>query len=125
MIKSDLITKIAYDTNLNLREVSIVYDKIIKYICEYIVKGDFVYLKHLGTFKVKVRRARKVMNPRTKTTKEIPDGAKLHFKVSSILNDKIMLMDPKNIRDNIRTKRSKIVNSNKRYNFFISKEEIK
>ncbi|MCS7184860.1 MAG: HU family DNA-binding protein, partial [bacterium] len=62
--------------------VTRVYKAIIKTIREVIKSGRRITISGIGTFKVKIRKARKTKNIKTGTIQNIPEGKKISFKPS-------------------------------------------
>jgi DNA-binding protein HU-beta len=79
MNKSELIDKIAKDTNVPKQYISIVADSLFDSISRSIAAGESVKVRNFGTFTISRRSSRTGRNPRTKEPLEIPAHTAVRF----------------------------------------------
>lgn len=79
----ELLKKVSAETRLNVSAVTRVYKSIIKHIREAIKNGSRVTISGIGTFKVKIRKARKTKNIKTGEIIYVPEGKKISFRASA------------------------------------------
>lgn len=72
MNKHDLIKKVALRGNLNAKEASAIVEVVMNAMIEAILRGESVTLVGFGTFAIKMRKARNVLNPSTGENMVIP-----------------------------------------------------
>lgn len=89
MRKSELIQKIAENTNASPKEVKEILRGLAEIITQETVKGGEVPLPDVGKFKVRRMSARVGRNPKSGETLQIPAKRKLHFVCSKELKEKI------------------------------------
>lgn len=89
MNKTDLINKVAKETNLSKTDVSIIVDATLEEITEALKDGKKVQLIGFGTFEVRERPARKGRNPKTGEEIVIPASKAPAFKAGKALKDKV------------------------------------
>lgn len=75
--------------NLTKVETEMFFDNIIDGIKNIIMKDKIIKLAGFGTFKLRHKNARKVVNPKTKKESLIGPRVVLTFKPSKILNEEI------------------------------------
>lgn len=88
MNKSELVQEVTQSMNGSKRANEVV-DKIINSIFESLKKGEPVYLKGFGSFKVTTRQARQGINPRTGETIQIDAKKVVKFLPSQMLKDAV------------------------------------
>ena len=88
MNKSELVQEVTQSMNGSKRANEVV-DKILNSISESLKKGDPVYLKGFGSFKVTTRQARQGINPRTGETIRIDAKKVVKFLPSQMLKDAV------------------------------------
>lgn len=89
MNKADLVAKIAEKAAITKKDAETALNAVITSIEESLVEGEKIALVGFGTFETKLRAARQGINPRTKTTIEIPASKVPTFKISKALKDKV------------------------------------
>ena len=72
MNKHDLIKKVALRGNLNAKEASAIVEVVMNAMVEAILREESVTLVGFGTFCIKMRKARNVLNPSTEENMVIP-----------------------------------------------------
>lgn len=82
MNKAALINKVASDACVKKSQAVKTIKALVSAIRQTIYDGDKISLAGLGTFRAKIRKARKGRNPKTKETIQIPEGRKVSFKPS-------------------------------------------
>lgn len=89
MKKNELVEKVAEGASLTKADAERAINALVNAVSEALVDGDKVALKGLGTFKVRERKARTGINPRTRETIEIAASKVPAFKASSTLKDAV------------------------------------
>ena len=89
MKKNELVEKVAEGASLTKADAERAINALVDAVSGALVEGDKVALKGLGTFKVRERKARTGINPRTRETIEIPASKVPAFKASSTLKDAV------------------------------------
>ena len=89
MTKTQLIDKIAKDTELTKKQAAEAVDAMIAAMQDALVAGDGVQLVGFGGFSVKEVAARTGRNPRTNEVVEIPASRRVTFSASKTLKDKV------------------------------------
>ncbi len=89
MNKVELIEKIAIDAKINKTTANEVVSLIIKNITEALNRGEEFNFAGLGTFKIKIRKARVGRNPKTGESVQIPTRKAPVFKASATLKNAI------------------------------------
>lgn len=89
MTRSQLITKVANDTNLSAGEVEKVMDSIFGTIADTLKEGDKVTIAGFGRFEMRERRTKNFTNPKTKVASQLEPTAIPGFKASGRLKDKV------------------------------------
>ena len=87
MTKSDLISAVVAKSGLTKKDSEKAVTATIEAISDALAEGDKVSLVGFGTFLVKVRAARKGINPRTKKEITIPASKLPTFKAGKALKD--------------------------------------
>ena len=72
MNKHDLIKKVALRGNLNAKEASAIVEVVMNAMVEAILREESVTLVGFGTFSIKMRKSRNVLNPSTGENMVIP-----------------------------------------------------
>ncbi len=83
MTKADLVETVAGKTGLTKTDVAAVVDNFLDAIKDALESGNNIEIRGFGTFKVKVRKARKARNPRTGDEVPVPDRKVPVFKPSN------------------------------------------
>ena len=71
MTRSQLITKVANDTNMTSAEVEKVMDGIFGTIGDVLKSGDKVTIAGFGRFEMRERQTKNFTNPKTKVTSKL------------------------------------------------------
>jgi nucleoid DNA-binding protein len=83
MTKADLVEGVASKTGLTKTDVAVVVDNFLDAIKGALEGGKNIEIRGFGTFKVKLRKARKARNPRTGDEVPVPDRKVPVFKPSN------------------------------------------
>lgn len=86
MNKKELISSVSDKTGLNKNEAKKALEAVIESITEEIKQDGKVILIGFGTFSVKLKAARKSVNPQTMAPMDIPAKKCVRFKPSDSLN---------------------------------------
>ena len=89
MTKTQLVDKIAKDTELTKKQAAEAVDAMIAAMQDALVAGESVQLVGFGGFSVKDVAARTGRNPRTSEVVEIPASRRVTFSASKTLKDKV------------------------------------
>ena len=89
MTRSQLITKVANDTNMTSAEVEKVMDGIFGTIGDVLKSGDKVTIAGFGKFVAKYQKARDARNPKTGENIKVPARFSVKFSPSSILKNAV------------------------------------
>ena len=89
MTKTQLVDKIAKDTELTKKQAAEAVDAMIAAMQDALVAGESVQLVGFGGFSVKDVAARTGRNPRTNEVVEIPASRRVTFSASKTLKDKV------------------------------------
>ena len=90
MVKSQLIQKLCnLHPNFLHKDLEKTVDIVFKEITDNLASGARIELRSFGTFKVKIRRARKARNPKTGEKIIINEKKVPSFKMSSQLKEAI------------------------------------
>ncbi|PJB76891.1 MAG: DNA-binding protein [Acidobacteria bacterium CG_4_9_14_3_um_filter_49_7] len=89
MNKTELIAKVAEETELPKGKVQVVLDGIINSIGDSLKSGDKVSFVGFGTFEVAKRDARTGRNPQTGDSIKIPARKVVRFKAGKQLKDNV------------------------------------
>lgn len=89
MNKSELISKVAENTDLTKKDVTKAVEAVFEAISEALQGGDKVQLVGFGNFEVRERSARKGRNPQTGEEIEIAASRVPAFKAGKALKDGI------------------------------------
>lgn len=85
MNKSDLIAKVAEESNLSKRDTELAVNTLFDTIAKALAQDEKVVIVGFGTFEVRSRAARKGRNPSTKEEIEIPASKAPAFKAGKTL----------------------------------------
>ncbi len=83
MTKADLVEICAERTGLTRTDVAVTVDAFLEAVKSSLETGKNIEIRGFGTFKVKLRKARKARNPRTGAEVPVPDRKVPVFKPSS------------------------------------------
>lgn len=99
MTKRDLVVRIASETDLNQRDVTVVVQKVLDQIVEELAAGRGVELRNFGIFTLKTRKKRIGRNPNAPTHEvEIPERVVVKFKPGRIMKAQVSKLKPKSRR---------------------------
>lgn len=84
-MKKDIVRKIAFymGEKTTQKDADTALQAVVAAIRDELVINRVVRISGLGTFKVKVRKARKARNPRTGEMVQVPEKSVLTFKADS------------------------------------------
>lgn len=85
MIKADLIKEVSKETGIESAAVGAVIEGFMKSVKGSLVRGDNVYLRGFGTFKLKTRKAKIGRDIKKNTSVAIPEHRIPTFKPSAEL----------------------------------------
>ena len=83
MTKADLVERVAEKTGLTRTDVAVVVDSLLDVVKKSLESGHNIEIRGFGTFKIKLRKARKARNPRTGEVVPVPDRKVPVFKPSN------------------------------------------
>jgi DNA-binding protein HU-beta len=83
MNRTELVSRIAKNTNIPKRVINGVADELFDAIKEALTYEDSVKIRNFGTFKTLRKVARTGVNPRTQETIEIPASIAIKFIAAS------------------------------------------
>ncbi|MEW5876191.1 MAG: HU family DNA-binding protein [Candidatus Zixiibacteriota bacterium] len=83
MTKADLVEICAEKTGLTRTDVAVTVDAFLDAVKASLETGKNIEIRGFGTFKVKLRKARKARNPRTGEEVPVPDRKVPVFKPSN------------------------------------------
>ena len=89
MNKTDLVAKIAEQTELSKKDAEKAFKAFVDVVTEELKNGGKVQLVGFGTFEVANRAARTGRNPKSKETITIPASKAPKFKAGKALKDAI------------------------------------
>lgn len=89
MTKAELVTSIAEKTGLTKKDSEKALAAFVDTVTETLAKGDSIQLVGFGTFEVRERAAREVINPRTKEKIEVAATKVPAFKAGRTLKDAV------------------------------------
>ena len=89
MTKSDLITVVAEKAGITNKDAKKYVDLVLGSIYDALAEGEAVQLSGFGNFDIKVRAARKGINPATKEAIDIPESKAVSFKATKSLREKL------------------------------------
>lgn len=89
MTKADLVEQVAERTGLTRTDVAVVVDSFLDTIKKSMEDKQNIEIRGFGTFKIKLRKARKARNPRTGEEVPVPDRRVPVFKPSNEFKDLI------------------------------------
>ena len=85
MTKNDIVTNIARATGLRQMDVKQVVQLLFNEIIETLVTEGRIELRDFGVLEVKLRKARKALNPRTRETVLVPQRKAVAFKPGKLM----------------------------------------
>lgn len=90
MTKADLVEICADKTGLTRTDVAVTVDAFLDAVKRSLEEGKNIEIRGFGTFKVKLRKARKARNPRTGAEVPVPDRKVPVFKPSNEFKNMIV-----------------------------------
>ena len=89
--KAQIIKRIAANERTRYAVVEQIVDAYHKQIEEILaVQGQRIEIRGFGIWSTRTRAARKARNPRTNMPMDVPEKRIVQFKVSSLLNERVM-----------------------------------
>ena len=89
MNNQEFVKSIAQNTGLSLKEAERLTADMTSVIVDEISKGNAVVLPEMGTLELKVKAARKMYSPNTKTYHEVPESKTIAFKPTVEMKGKV------------------------------------
>ena len=89
MTKTELINSIADKANCTKKDASAALDATLAAISEALVNGDKVSIVGFGTFEVRDRKEKTVINPQTKKKMTAPASKAPAFKAGQVLKNAV------------------------------------
>lgn len=83
--KKDLINHIAEKKNITIKMATSFIDVFFNEINNALICGDRIELRGFGTMVVRKREGKKIVNPKTHITIDIPEKGFLYFRASKLL----------------------------------------
>jgi nucleoid DNA-binding protein/DNA-binding phage protein len=87
--KNALISKIAYEANISMRQAAVATQAVLDGITDTLKRGQKINLVGFGTFSVSKRAARTSRNPATGATIDVPAANVPKFKAGKVLKDAV------------------------------------
>lgn len=93
MTKADVVEQVAHaiGRRVTKRECGLVVDAFLDAVREALARGKGIELRGFGTFKVRHRKARTALNPRTEETIQVPAYDVPVFQPSKLLRSRMDL----------------------------------
>lgn len=89
MTRSQLITKVAADTNVAEAQVETILDAVCGTIMDTLAADEKVTIAGFGRFEMRHRKTKAYTNPKTKTTSQLAPAKIPGFKASGIMKEKV------------------------------------
>lgn len=89
MTKTDLINVVAGKTETNKKKAEAAVNAVVSAITEALVNGEKVSIVGFGTFEVRDRKEKKVINPQTKQMMIAPASKAPAFKAGQALKNAV------------------------------------
>ncbi|MBP3242631.1 MAG: HU family DNA-binding protein [Ruminococcus sp.] len=89
MTKTELISVVADKTDLKKKDAEAAVNAVLEAITETLVGGEKVSLVGFGTFEVRDRKEKQVINPRTKKMMTAPASKAPAFKAGQALKNAV------------------------------------
>ncbi|MDE5855342.1 MAG: HU family DNA-binding protein [Ruminococcus sp.] len=89
MTKTDLINVVAAKTETNKKKAEATVNAVVSAITEALVNGEKVSIVGFGTFEVRDRKEKKVINPQTKKMMIAPASKAPAFKAGQALKNAV------------------------------------
>ena len=89
MTKTELISAVAEKTDSTKKDAEIAVNAIVSAITDALVEGDKVSIVGFGTFEVRDRKEKQVINPQTKEKMTAPASKAPAFKAGQTLKNAV------------------------------------
>lgn len=89
MNKTELISIIAYETEMTQKDVEVVVNKFAEVIYDTLATGEKVVVTGFGTFEVRDRVERRGVNPRTGETIVVPAQKSPAFRAGKLMKEAV------------------------------------
>lgn len=94
MTYSELIDRLSDELNLNKTETRALVDEVVAELIDQLGQGKSFSIPDLGTFKTRVKEARKMYNPHYDKYMLIPPKRVVDFSVGKSLKEKLKFTKP-------------------------------
>jgi len=91
MLKKDIIDSVSEELSMHKQDVSVAADIILDTMSKALAEGRRVELRGFGSFSARTRKPRITKNPRTGKVMEIPERRTLHFTMSKLLKEALIV----------------------------------
>lgn len=88
MNNKEFLTELSRRLNYNSKETKALTDALVQEICTQLEEENIIAISGFGTFEVKKKLERVVVNPATKQRMLVPPKMSVSFKVAPVLKDK-------------------------------------
>lgn len=88
MNNKEFLTELGRRLNYNSKETKALIDALVQEICTQLEEENIIAISGFGTFEVKKKLERVVVNPATKQRMLVPPKMSVSFKVAPVLKDK-------------------------------------
>ena len=88
MNNKEFLTELGRRLNYNSKEAKALTDALVQEICTQLEEENIIAISGFGTFEVKKKLERVVVNPATKQRMLVPPKMSVSFKVAPVLKDK-------------------------------------
>ncbi len=89
MNNKEFINALALRGNQNIKDTRQLVEALVSVISEALDNGDAISIQNFGTFEVKKKNERIIVNPTTKQRQLVPPKLVVGFKPSAALKDKL------------------------------------
>lgn len=90
MTRSELVERIAAKMpNLTLKDIENIVNVVFNKLTSALADGDRVEIRGFGAFSVRTRNPRVAINPKNKTSVNVPAKNIVHFKTGKELHDRL------------------------------------
>ena len=89
MTKAELVTMVAEKADITKKEAEKAISAVVDSITETLAKGEKIQLVGFGTFEVRDRKAKQVINPQTKKMMTAPASKAPAFKAGQALKNAV------------------------------------
>lgn len=96
MTKRDLVVRIATETGLNQRDITLIVQKLLDHVTNELGAGRGIELRNFGVFTLKARKRRVGRNPNKPADEvEIPERIVVKFKPGRVMKEKVAKLNKK------------------------------